>query len=163
MKSWPRHVTFCNIIPTAYLPGTYVLVKYRKSNAPTRLHTFWKGPLKVISNVLSEYLLLDLVTDKEKPDHVSDMKPFIFNPLTTDPLDIARRDYLEFFIEKILEMAGNVKKVSTIDFKVKWIGYDDTYNLWLPWKDLRDTEILHEYLKANKLQQLVPKKFKTPV
>jgi hypothetical protein len=91
------------------------------------------------------------------------MKPFIFNPLTTDPLDIARRDYLEFFIEKILEMVGNVKKVSTLDFKVKWIGYDDTYNLWLPWKDLRDTEILHEYPKANKLQQLVPKKFKSPV
>jgi hypothetical protein len=43
-----------DVIPTAYLPGTYVLVKYRKSNAPTRLHTFWKGPLKVLSNVLSE-------------------------------------------------------------------------------------------------------------
>jgi hypothetical protein len=46
-----------NIIPTAYKPGTYVLVKHRKSTnlypAPTRLHTCWKGPLEVISNKLS--------------------------------------------------------------------------------------------------------------
>jgi hypothetical protein len=51
--------------PTTFLPGTYVLVKYRNSSnlypAPTRLHTYWKGHLKVISNVLSEYLLLDLL------------------------------------------------------------------------------------------------------
>jgi hypothetical protein len=44
-------------VPTAYLPGTYVLVKYRNSSslypAPTCLHTFWKGPLRVISNTLS--------------------------------------------------------------------------------------------------------------
>jgi hypothetical protein len=71
------------------------------------------------------------------------MKPSVFDALNTDPLDLARRDYLEFFIEKILGMAGDVKKVSTLDFEVKWVGYDDTHNLWLPWKDLRETEILH--------------------
>jgi hypothetical protein len=73
------------VIKTAYLPGSYVLVKYRNSfdlyPAPTRLHTFWKGPLRVMSNVLSEYLLLDLITNTEKPYHVTDMKPFIFIPL----------------------------------------------------------------------------------
>jgi hypothetical protein len=90
------------------------------------------------------------------------MKPFIFDPLNTNPLDIARRDYLEFFIEKILEMAGDVKKVSTLDFHVKWLGYDDTYNLWLPWKDLRQTDILHSYLKEKNLGNLIPKKFINP-
>jgi hypothetical protein len=123
-------------IPTTFLPGTCVLVKYRNSSnlypAPTRLHTYWKGPFKVISNVLSEYLLLDLITDKHKPYHVSDMKPFVFDPLNANPLDIARRDYLEFFIEKILAISGDVKQISTLDFHIKWLGYDDTYNLWLP-------------------------------
>jgi hypothetical protein len=134
-------------LPTTFLPGTYVLAKYRNSSnlysAPTRLHTYWKGPLKVISNVLSEYLLLDLITGKQKPYHISDLKPFVFDPLNTDPLDIARRDSLEFFIEKILAMSGDVKKVSTLDFHVKWLGYDDTFNLWLPCQDLRETDILH--------------------
>ena len=151
---------------TTYLPGTFVLTKYRNSSdlypAPTRLHTYWKGPYKVISNNLSEYLLLDLVQHKQKSYHVTDLKPFIFDPLKTDPLDIARRDYLEFFIEKIIAMSGDVKRPSTLDFYVKWLGYDDTYNLWLPWKDLRTTEILHSYLRNHKLAYLVPKQFITP-
>jgi hypothetical protein len=153
-------------VPTTFLPGTYVLAKYRNSSnlypAPTRLHTYWKGPLKVISNVLSEYLLLDLVKDKQKPYHVSDLKPFVFDPLNIDPLDIARRDYLEFFIEKILAMSGDIKKVSTLDFHVKWLGYDDIFNLWLPWKDLRETEILHSYLRRNNLRKIILMKFINP-
>jgi hypothetical protein len=93
-----------NIIPTAYKPGTYVLVKYRKNTnlypAPTRLHTYWKGLLEVISYKLSEHLLLDLITDKKKPYHVYDMRPFNYDPLLTNPLDIARKEYLEFCIKK---------------------------------------------------------------
>ena len=69
-----------SVIPTEYAPETYALVKYRNSSnlypAPTRLHTFWKGPLKVISNVQSQYLLLDIIKNKEKYYHVTDMKPF---------------------------------------------------------------------------------------
>jgi hypothetical protein len=112
--------------------------------------------------VLSQYLLLDLITDKQKPYHVSDLKPFVFDHLNTDLLDIARRDYLEFFIEKILAMSGDVKKVSTLDFHVKWLGYDDTFNLWLPCKDLRETDILHSYLRRNNLGNIIPKKFIYP-
>ena len=40
---------------TTYLPGTYVLAKYYNSSdlypAPTRLHTYWKGPFKIISKI----------------------------------------------------------------------------------------------------------------
>jgi hypothetical protein len=82
---------------TAYKAGTYVLVKYRKSTnlypAPTQLHTYWKGPLEVISNVLSEYLLLDLITDKKKPYHFSDMRPFNHDPLLTNPLNITLKKF----------------------------------------------------------------------
>ena len=46
-----------------------------------------------------DYTLLDLITGKEKDYHVSDMKPFVFDSAIVDPLDIARRDQMEFFIE----------------------------------------------------------------
>jgi hypothetical protein len=42
--------SFPNKKLTEYLPDSYVLVKYRTGSAPIRLHTYWKGPLKVISN-----------------------------------------------------------------------------------------------------------------
>ena len=102
--------SFPKIIPTEFPHGSYVLVKYRQGSAPTRLHTQWKAPLKVLDNNKSEYLSYDLITHKEKPYHASDMKQFNFNPLTTDPLDIARKDYLEFFVEKVLGMTGEHQK-----------------------------------------------------
>ena len=147
--------------PTEHLPDSYVLVKYRSGSAPTRLHTAWKGPLQVVGNTGSEYSLLDLITHKVKPYHITDMKPFIFNPLTIDPVDIARKDYLEFFIEKILDVRGDRKKVSTLSFMVKWLGYDDTYNSWEPWKNVKDTDKVHEYLRANNMASYIPKKFQT--
>jgi hypothetical protein len=61
-------------------------------------------------------------------------------------LDIARREYLEFFVEKILDMTGDLKKVSTLSFLVKWLGYDDTYNTWEPWKNVRITDKVYVYL-----------------
>ena len=87
------------------------------------------------------------------------MKAFIYDPLVTDPVDIARRDYLEFFVEEILGMTGDTKKLNSLQFHVKWIGYDETYNSYEPWKNLRDVAILHDYLEANNLQRLIPKKF----
>ena len=40
--------------------------------------------------------LLDLITGKEKDYHVSDMKPFVFDSAITNPIDVARRDRMEF-------------------------------------------------------------------
>jgi hypothetical protein len=76
---------------------------------------------------------------------------------------LARKDYLEFYIEKFIEMAGDPKKSSTLDFLIKWVGYDDTYNLWLPFSEIRETDTLHSYLREKNLNKLVPRKFRLPV
>jgi transposase InsO family protein len=152
--------SFSKIKPTEFAHGSYVLVKYRSGKPPTRMHTYWRGPLRVITNNKSEYLLFDLIQNKEKSYHASDLKPFIFDPLHVNPLDIARRDYLEFFVEKVLDMTGDPKKVTTLKFLIKWLGYDDTHNTWEPYKEVRDVEILHTYLRTNNLSKIIPKKFK---
>jgi hypothetical protein len=59
------------------------------------------------------------------------MRPFHFDPSITDPLDIARRDYLEFF-EKILDHRGS-QNVKVLKFLIQWMGYDSSYNSWEPW------------------------------
>lgn len=145
--------------PTEFAPDTYVLAAPR-SQPETRMHTHWSGPYKVISHNNNEYTLLDLVTTRTKKYHVSQLKQFVYNSLNTDPTDVARRDHLEFFVEKILEFNGDCSKVSSLQFKVKWLGYDETYNSWEPWSALRDTEQLHRYLIEVKLQHLIPRKFK---
>ena len=54
-----------------YLPDFYVLVHYRTGLPPTRLHTNWKGPMRVIKGLNSRYTLLDFITGKEKDYHCS--------------------------------------------------------------------------------------------
>ena len=56
-----------------FLPNSY-----RTGLPPTRLHTNWKGLMRVIKGLNSRYTLLNLITGKEKDYHVSDMKPFVF-------------------------------------------------------------------------------------
>ena len=142
-----------------YPVDSFVLVHYRSGKPPTRLHTVWKGPMRVLSGTDSRYLLLDLVSKKEHRYHASDMKPFIFDRAISDPLDVARHDYLEFFIEKILGHRGNFRQKSSLEFHIKWLGYSNDHNTWEPYKSLSDLDLLHEYLISKKLDSLIPSKF----
>jgi hypothetical protein len=91
---------------TEFAPRSYVLVKYREGAPPSRLHTMLKGPLRDIRSSESKYTLEDLITNKETDYHVTNIKPFHFDPLKTNPVHVARKDYLEFFIEAILKHTG---------------------------------------------------------
>ena len=93
-------------------------------------------------------------TGEEKYYHVSDMQPFIFDSALVDPLDIARRDHTEFFVEKILDHRGN------IEFQVRWLGYDVSNDSWETYANLRNSEHLHAYLLDKNLTQLIPSKYR---
>ena len=56
--------------------------------------------MRVIKGLNSRYTLLDLIAGKEKDYHVSDMKPFVFDSALVEPLDVARRDQMEFSSRK---------------------------------------------------------------
>ena len=151
-----KHVakTASNI--TEFPIGSYVLVDY-ESGPPTRLLTRWRGPLKILQKQESEYVLLDLVSGKEKTYHVKNMRIFNFDPLRITPLDIARRDYDEFFVEKIMDHEGDFHRVSTLTFQVRWLTYSSAHDTWEPWKNLRHSDKLHEYLRSIGQQRLIPR------
>ena len=145
---------------TEYEPDSYVLVHYRTGSPPTRLHTYWRGPMRVVNGLNSKYVLLDLLIDKEKVFHVSDMKPFVFDPAVVDPLDIARRDHMKYFIDKILDHRGNIRKRSTLEFHVSWLGYAQKSSTWEPYKNLRNSEPLYTYLAEKNLFKFIPPKYR---
>ena len=143
---------------TEFLIGSFVLAQPRTQPA-TRMHTPWTGPYKVIASQKGQYKVLDLITNKQKMYHVSQLKQFYYNNTQTDPVDIARRDHLEYFVEDILAFEGDVKRVSTLRFHVKWLGYDESHNTWERWANLMNTEQLHNYLISVNLRHLIPRKF----
>jgi Chromo (CHRromatin Organisation MOdifier) domain len=137
---------------TIFETGTYVLIQ-NVDQPQMRFHTKWSGPFQVLEHQNSEHKLLDLIT---KLVHSTRIKEFNFNPMEVDPLDIAQRDYLEYFVEEILEHRGNPKKVSTLQFLVKWLNYTEDYNTWEPLANLRLVGPLHKYLRANQMEKLIP-------
>lgn len=62
---------------------------------PTRLHTKWHRPYRVVSFEESEYILANLVTHNEGSAHVKNLKIFNYDPAVGIPADTARRDYME--------------------------------------------------------------------
>ena len=102
---------------TVFPIGSNVLKK--QENPPTRLHTKWKGPLHVVSFVGSEYVLAILITHKQYSVHVKNLKIFNYDPSMGMPADTARRDYMEYFVEKVLNHAGDTKIPTSISFHVK--------------------------------------------
>ena len=48
-----------------YPPGSFVLVHYRTGAPPSRLHTYWRGPIRVVNGENSRYTLFDRVTNKQ--------------------------------------------------------------------------------------------------
>ena len=49
-----------------------------------------------------------------------------------------------------------------MEFKVRWEGQSEDNDLWLDYKELRDNEQLHVYLRKHGMSQLIPDKFNEP-
>ena len=116
--------------------------------------------MKAIKGLNSRYTLLDLITGKKMDFHVSNMKPFVFDSAVVDPMDVARRDYMEYFVDKILQHRDNPKKSSSMEFGVSWLNYPPDNNTWEPYKNLRQCGPLHVYLAENNLAKLIPPRFR---
>jgi hypothetical protein len=88
--------------------------------------------------------------------HITDLRPYFFDPDVIDPVIIAQYDRQEFVVERVLDHRGDKRKRSNLEFLIKWKGYDDeNQNSWEPWSGVRNTEKLHEYLKNNRMKSLI--------
>ncbi len=127
---------------------------------PTKLHPRSKGP-NLVANVQGDkYSCQNLVADEIEDYHVTRLRKFRYDERYVYPRDIALRDHDEFYVEKILAHYGDVGRLKTLAFHVKWWGFDESFNSWEPWKNLRETEMLHRYLILHGLQKLIPAKFR---
>ena len=87
------------------------------------------------------------------------MKQFLYDPLLVDPVDLARRDRMHFFVESIADHQGGLTR-STIEFFVKWKDYPESENTWEPYTNLHDNEVLRDYLKLKGLHRLINKQYR---
>ena len=151
---------------TLFPDGALVLSQYHKTGfrkgPPHKLLTHLKGPLQVVNHKKNNYELRDLGTLKTVNHHVTDLRPFHYDPATTNPHSVAQSDSQLHTIERIVSHTGVARFKSQMTFKVKWLGYEghpDEYTNE-PWANVRTTIALHEYLRNHNMASLIPKQFR---
>ena len=147
-------------ILTEFPVNSYVLVAYETegNRPPTKLYSRWRGPLKVVGHVGQTYTCLNLVTNKLEDFNINFLRPFKYDEERIDPYDVALRDNQYFEVERIDAHRGDANKVSNLQFRVKWIGFEEP--TWEPWKNVYKVGALHEYLRTHNMKRLIPKHFK---
>ena len=145
--------------------NSHVLVAYPQGRmgrkAPTKFHMQWKGPMKVINRVGTTYTLHNLVTNKLEDRHVSSLKRYVQAPDGLQPVQVAARDYDEYLVERIIaHRTNNSHLIKDWEFQVRWSGYDPSFDDWVPYKNLRNNEFLHQYLRENHMQTRIPREFR---
>jgi hypothetical protein len=108
----------------------------------------------------SIYIIEDLVSGKRITTHIHNLRPFIYDPIRTNPLTVAQHNEQEFIVESILGHRGNRNRRSTLQFNVRWSGFDDSSDSWEPYKALMHVDKLHDYLRANAMKTLIPREHK---
>lgn len=152
---------------TEFQVGTYVLVEYNnpyRRGPASKLLPFLKGPMRIINKDKSKYLLEDLISLKRKHYHIKRLTPFNLDITKYDPAKVALRDSGDtFFVDHISDIEGDPKGSKyQLFFKVHW--KDKKKPTWEPWKNLRNNESLHKYLKNHHdmhVRKLLPRNMKT--
>ena len=59
-------------------------------------------------------------------------------------------------VQETLTHRNDPKRKSSMEFKIRWQGYNSSEDTWEPWKAVRNIPALHSYLVSVGLAKLVP-------
>jgi hypothetical protein len=164
-----------NQVNTIFPIGSFVLRAPHDSRmgrrAKNKLRTFYSGPYKVIRQSEDTVYVQSLIDSTITPVIAADLRFYANAPEIhdIDPAEVARSDDQEWVVEKILEHeCSNPKNISSYQFKVRWAGFSEESDLWLPWSDdpgepgsgLHNNEIVHKYMIDNNLTNVLPKQYR---
>ena len=137
-------------VRTKFNIGECVLVSY-PSRPPNKLAPKWRGPLMVVDVIDENTYQLQHLNDVSRIEklHVSRLRKY--TDMLNNAAEVALLDKAEDRIERIVSHhpPGRIlkSKKRQYDFEVKWEGFGDEHNMFIPYHEMKDTEALDVYLK----------------
>ena len=148
-------------VRTEFPVGSLVLKKHPEGKA-SKFDKRWAGPYRVTEVKDQSYKLLDIGNGKTLPwCNIHVLREYHHDDRRVDPIEVKLKDSAnEHLVDSIWahEMPTKKRTVSGMKFLVKWKGWEEP--TWQWWADMRDNAVAHEYLRAQGLERLIPKKFK---
>ena len=114
-----------------------------------------RGPYQVRGRKQSIYFIEDLVLGKQIKT-----RPFLFNPQQVNPIEVAQENEQEFMVRDIIAHRVDHHRRSSMEFLVRWTGFDASSNSWETYKALMHVDKFHEYLREHKMRSLIPREHK---
>jgi hypothetical protein len=145
--------------------GDLVLLAY-PDRTPTKLTPRWRGPLVVVSRRDQSSLVevQCILTNRIYKVHVSRLKLYN-NSRDLPPADIAAVDIDHYTVESIAghrvidskAKAGARRNrnftARDMEFKVKWLGYDEEDDTWMHYSEIKSLSALEKYLVYNDIRR----------
>jgi hypothetical protein len=150
---------------TEFPINSYVLVNYegKDHRPPSKLHTFLRGPLRIVNRNGPIYTLENLVKNKLEDFHVKLLHPFKFDEAEIDPKEVAQHDEDHFGIVQVLNHRFTSERQNRQDLEFLIEFDDQSEPIWQPWSaDIRDNEQIHAYLNRNHMRKFIPIKYTYP-
>ena len=128
-QSDARHAAGLRRVIDDFEPGSYVVVTY-PDRSPTKLSSKYRGPFLVKQRVTEgkkktdTYIVEDITSGTPLTFHASRLRPFYHpaDPKQLTPFDVAACDKDEYAIDYISGHADDIKRKTSLDFKVHWFG-----------------------------------------
>ena len=150
---------------TEFPINSYVLVNYEGADQrpPTKLHTFLRGPLRIVNHNGPIYTLENIVTNKLEDFHVKLLHPFKFDTADVDPHEVAEHDEDYYGIIEVRNhrFTNASERRSDLEFLILFQG--DRVPSWQPWSiDLSKNEKIHQYLNQHQMRKFIPIRYTYP-
>jgi hypothetical protein len=144
-----RIASTINDTVTIFPTGSFVTVTY-PNRPPTKFSSKFRGPFLVQSFNNDQYFVQDLTTGKTLTFYADRLRPYHHSQQSTlQPLEVAARDRGEYIIDKIIDHSGTPSRKYSMDFLVRWLGYDESEDLWVPFKSIQHTSAFQDYVEIN--------------
>ena len=150
---------------TGYDINDYVIYEHPASlltgdSRPDKLAMHYKGPYRITAIDGSRITIQNLVNTQITIAHISQLRPFIYDPIYINPVEVARNAGEEFEIDSIVAVRGKRNRHSRLlrtdlEIKVHWLGYSDRYDTWEPYSEMKLNETFQQYCWDNDLRYLL--------